>query len=55
MMLYELLEQGIVNYIIKEPKGGALYNPKEMSVRMKRYICDELSYLIKKLASILVK
>lgn len=51
----DLLEQGIVDYIIPEPNGGAQNDVKEMSERIKNYLIVELHNLKSKHPSKLVK
>lgn len=47
----DLLHQGIIDYIIPEPKGGAHMNVHEVSMRIKQYLVQEINALAKIRAS----
>lgn len=51
----DLLEQGIIDYIIHEPNDGAHSDAKETAFRIKKYLVEELKLLVKIRISKLIK
>lgn len=55
MMPEDLLSNGIIDSIIKEPMGGAHRNPKEMYAEVKKFLIDQRERLIHISSGVLIE